>query len=132
MTSDKMLAALKGEAAAQLYVGRRYQDGGNGEDWPYSLHAARWWYKKAAEQGHALAQYEYGQCNLDKTNLHPQEALKWFRKAAEQGYDEAQFWVAMFYADGYVVEKDPVEALYWLKRAAAQGHELALKALTGQ
>ena len=45
------------------------------------------WYLKAAEQGHAKAQYMLGCCYfmLDYT-----QAVHWWRKAAEQGLAEAQ------------------------------------------
>jgi hypothetical protein len=45
------------------------------------------WYRKAALQGHAIAQYNLGKCydygfGVEKK---PAEAVRWYRKAAEQG-----------------------------------------------
>ena len=47
------------------------------------------WFRKAAEQGHAKAQYNLG-LMYDKGQGVPQdyaEAVKWYRLAAEQGLD---------------------------------------------
>ena len=50
------------------------------------------WYRKAAEQGDAEAQYKLGGCYLDGEGVarDKTEALKWWRKAAEQGHEEAR------------------------------------------
>ena len=50
------------------------------------------WFSKAAEQGHAEAQYNLGvmYVNGDHVVQDDVEAVKWFNKAAEQGYAEAQ------------------------------------------
>ena len=53
--------------------------------------AARW-YQKAAEQGHAVAQYNLGNRFASGRGV-PQnnaEAMEWYRMAAEQGYNKAQ------------------------------------------
>ena len=45
------------------------------------------WYRKAAEQGHARAQYSLGFMYYNGRGV-PQdyaEAMKWYRKAADQG-----------------------------------------------
>ena len=50
------------------------------------------WYRKAAEQGDADAQYNLG-ISYDRGEGVPQdyvEAVKWYRKAAEQGDADAQ------------------------------------------
>ena len=45
-------------------------------------------YKKAAEQGHAEAQFHLGMCYLNGVGVRKDEAtaVAWYRKAAEQGY----------------------------------------------
>ncbi|WP_295388321.1 tetratricopeptide repeat protein, partial [Thiolapillus sp.] len=50
------------------------------------------WYRRAAEQGYALAQYNLGVIynNGQGVQQDKKEAVKWFRKAAEQGYASAQ------------------------------------------
>ena len=50
------------------------------------------WYRKAAEQGHAVAQYNLGWC-YDKGKgvaQNQSEAIKWYRKAADQGDTDAK------------------------------------------
>ena len=48
------------------------------------------WYRKAAEQGFAAAQYNLGVCYYSGEGVAKDaaEAVKWFRKAAEQGFAE--------------------------------------------
>ena len=50
------------------------------------------WYREAAEQGYANAQYNLGAMyyNGEGVRQDKSEAVKWFRKAAEQGYTPAQ------------------------------------------
>ncbi len=50
------------------------------------------WYRKAAEQGFADAQYNLGLAYLHGQGVKKddQEAADWFRKAAEQGQSRAQ------------------------------------------
>ena len=51
------------------------------------------WFRKAAEQGHAAAQYNLGAMCANGQGVSKDyiEAVKWLRKAAEQGHAEAQF-----------------------------------------
>lgn len=53
--------------------------------------AARY-FKRAAELGHARAQYEYGKCFLNAIGVQADRAVaeKWFKKAAEGGCEEAK------------------------------------------
>ena len=46
------------------------------------------WYRKAAEQNYAEAQYNLGVCYANGQGVAKDEAeaVKWFRKAAEQNY----------------------------------------------
>ena len=50
------------------------------------------WYRKAAEQGYAEAQYELGNCYEKGWSVaqDDQEAVKWYRKAAEKGHAKAK------------------------------------------
>ena len=50
------------------------------------------WYRKAAEQGDADAQYNlgYSYSNGEGVEKDEEEAVKWYRKAAEQGYEKAK------------------------------------------
>ncbi len=50
------------------------------------------WFRKAAEQGNAVAQCKLGQCyhNGEGVEQDYAEALKWYRKAADQGFELAK------------------------------------------
>jgi TPR repeat protein len=81
------------------------------------------WYRRAADQGYAKAQYAlgldyYGGSGVPKDAA---EAAKWFRKAAEQGYAMAQSYLGWCYAAGEGVPKDAAEGVKWYRRAAEQG-----------
>ena len=59
--------------------------------------AARW-YRKAAEQGHANAQYELGWCYFlgQGVKENREEAKKWWKKAADQGHLSAwEYWLEL-------------------------------------
>ncbi len=85
------------------------------------------WYRKAAEQGHATAQYNLGcMYNLGEgVREDDSEAVKWYRKAAEQGNSWAQYILGNMYYDGEGVEKDKSEAVKWYRKAAEQGNAVA-------
>ena len=113
--------AQKGDAAAQLDLGKMYYDGdGVLKD---STEAVKWFHK-AAEQGDAGAQsllsaaYYFG----DGVPKDSAEAMKWCRKAAEQGLAIAQFGLGSMYATGEGVTKDSTEAAKWYRKAAEQGY----------
>ena len=87
---------------------------------------------KAAEQGHAWAQFNVGICFEEGKGIgkNIEEAFKWYMKAAEQGHPDAQFCVAVCYLNGEGVEKSKEKAKEWFARAAAaNGDEDAKKAL---
>ncbi|MEN8195356.1 MAG: Sel1-like repeat-containing protein kinase family protein [Pseudomonadota bacterium] len=84
--------------------------------------AAFKWYRKAAEQGHARAQFALGYMFDQGKGVErdPAAAIKWFRKAAEQGHIDSQYNIAFMYANGTGVKKDYGEGMKWFRRAAAQ------------
>lgn len=56
-------------------------------------------YKKAAEKGHAQAQFELGFCYLKGLGVEEDrlKAYAWFKKAAKQGIEEAQINLSYYY-----------------------------------
>jgi len=78
------------------------------------------WVRKAAEQGHAVAQYNLGiMCAKGKVvPLDYLEAFKWYRKAAEQGQAKAQYDLGRMCALGEGVPLDYELAHKWLSLAA--------------
>jgi TPR repeat protein len=83
------------------------------------------WYRKAAEQGNASAQYYLGfmYANGEGVPQDDAEAEKWHRKAAEQGFSFAQVGLGMMYLSGEGVPEDDVAAYAWFSVAAASGDD---------
>ena len=83
------------------------------------------WYRLAAEQGHAKAQYNLG-FMYDEGYGVPEDdkqAVKWYRLAAEQGDAGAQVNLGFMYDNGDGVPEDKVLAYMWWNLAAANGDE---------
>ena len=80
-------------------------------------------YKKAAEEGDAVAQYKLGDCYYKGEGVEKdyKEAVRWFKKAAEQGNVAAQIHLGLCYNSGQGVEKNYKEVEKWCKKAADQG-----------
>ena len=84
--------------------------------------AAKWW-RRAAEQGDARAQFFLAGAYNDGEGV-PQddaEAAKWYRRAAKQGDAIAQAALGLMYDTGEGVPQDDAEAAKWYRRAAEQG-----------
>jgi hypothetical protein len=122
--------AEQGDATAQCdlagcYIGLPYGNAARGE--------LRWvrkkdpveavaWYRKAAEQDFATAQFNLGDMYEGGRGV-PQDdvqAVAWYRKAAEQGLAGAQSSLGECYGRGAGVERDPVEEVAWYRKAAEQ------------
>jgi TPR repeat protein len=116
--------AERGDAEAQCELGIRcwtYHPVHNQGTAKGGAAEAAKWYRKAADQGHAEAQYQLGDLYYSTVNGGEAEAAKWYRKAADQGHAEAQYQLGDFYAEGTGVAKDEVEAIKWFRKAADQG-----------
>jgi len=80
------------------------------------------WYRKAAMQGAASAQYNLGYMYLNGQGV-PQnyaEAEKWYRKAADQGDADALGVLGLAYYLGKWVPKDLVQSYFWFSLAASR------------
>ncbi len=94
-----------------------------GQSMPQDYAQAMKWYRKAAEQGDARAQFNLG-VMYDKGQGVPQDyaqAMKWYRKAAEQSDAGAQNNLSRMYGLGLGVPRDYVEAHKWANLVAANG-----------
>jgi TPR repeat protein len=89
------------------------------------------WYRKAAEQGNAPAQFNLGVNyeNGQGVNQDYNEAVKWYRKAAEQGNATAQSNLGVMYENGEGVEKDDDVAVDWYTKSAKAGYANAIAVL---
>jgi uncharacterized protein len=83
-------AAELGLTEAQRDLGCYYAIGEGG--FPLDLRLGRLWYSRAAESGHADAQYNYGLMviNGEGGPADLNEGLAWIRRAAEQGDESAR------------------------------------------
>jgi len=84
------------------------------------IESARW-YRLAAEQGEAKAQYSLGAMYHDGKGVSQdyQEAIRWYRMAANQGDADAQYNLGRLYDTAPGV-RDWVKAHMWYNLAASQ------------
>ena len=114
-------AAEAGDPWAQLNLGAAYDHGLAGM--PRDPRQAVIWYRRAAEQGLAKAEFNLAHClvtGCDGTT-DPAEARRWMRQAAEQDMADAQFLYGVMLAEGLGGPVDHAEARRWLQRAARAG-----------
>ena len=81
------------------------------------------WFRLAAAQGDADAQYNLGYAYVNGRGV-PQdftEAMKWYRLAAAQGNASAQYALGRMYYLGKGVPEDYVQTYKWWNLAAAAG-----------
>ena len=86
------------------------------------------WLERAAEHGHAPAQFEWGMASLKGDGVLQDfaAALKWLSRAAESGNAEARYNLGLLYRNGTGVAPDDFKAYIWLNLAAAQGVDAAI------
>ena len=120
LLADIRARAEKSDAQAQFELGVAFGFGtlGIAKD----AVVAVMWYRKAAEQGFAPAQYNLGVCYEQGKGAAKDEAAAviWYRKAAEQMLAAAQYNLGVCYYRGHGVAKDAVEAVRWVRKAAEQ------------
>ena len=125
LLSDVRTKSEKGDAQSQYDLGGVFFFGNLGvvKD---GVEAVKWW-RKAAEQNLAKAQYNLGWCYNKGEGVAKDEAegVRWYRKAAEQNLAKAQFELGFCYEGGEGVAKDEVEAVKWYRKAAEQNLSLA-------
>lgn len=109
--------AENGVPEAQYTLGIRYE---TGDGVPENYTEAVRWYRLAADQGYAEAQYDLAVSSYRDQNF--AEAMRWWRLAAEQGHAFAQFNLGGLYSLGEGVDQDDAEAAKWLLLSADQGH----------
>jgi TPR repeat protein len=123
--ADIRAKAEKGDAKSQWVLGNAFELGFLGVAKDY-VEAAKW-YRRAAEQGFAMAQNDLGVCyrNGEGVTRDAVEGAKWYRQAAKQGDATAQYYLGACYVQGEGVAKDYVEGHKWFSLAGHQGVENA-------
>ena len=120
--------AGSGDAEAQFSLGLMYA---NSEGGAQDYAQAAQWYRKAADQSHALAQFNLGVMYAQGQGVGKDEAtaVMWIRKAAEQGDAGAQFNLGMRQHRASIgalpvdALESRIEAYKWLHLAATQGYK---------
>ena len=85
-------------------------------------------FRKAAADGHAMAQYNLG-LRYDQgevVNVDKRQAFNWYMKSAEQGFASAQRAVADMYFVGNGVDQSKPKAIEWYKLAAKNGDAVSI------
>jgi TPR repeat protein len=116
-------AAAHGDAAAQNKLGNLYASGKGPTDYAQALD----WYRKAAGQNFAEAQFNLGSMFYRGLGM-PQDyqaALLWYRKAANQNVAAAQYFLGLMYEKGQGVAVDSAQAVTWVRKGADGGYPLA-------
>ncbi len=104
------------------YASQTFNDGMTAYD-SKKYEEAITFFKSAAEQGDASAQYSLGVMYVNGQGVTKdyEQAVAWYRKAAEQGHSSAQSNLGVMYDNGQGVTKDDKQALAWYRKAAEQG-----------
>jgi len=94
---------------------------------------AAYWYRLAADKGHAEAEYDLAGLYSDGNGVprDQTQAFELVKKSAMTGFLPAQVRVAWRYANGRGVEKSDSEAFFWYTVAARHGDKQAEKARIG-
>ena len=109
-------SATRGDAKAQVNLAVHLESTGDSE-------SASTWYRRAAEQGVARAQYNLGVLLYQGRGVSKDhaEAVHWYTKAAEQGYLNAMYNLGFMHEHGLGCEKDFEAAVQQYRQAAEQG-----------
>lgn len=120
-----LLAAAPADDGEHAYrLGRAYK---TGDGVPLDTATAERWFEKAARQGFAKGEAEYGLILFQ--NGKQREAVPWLRKGAERGDARAQYVLGTILLNGVYASKDEAGARQWIGRAAKAGLPAAAEAL---
>lgn len=117
-------AAEAGDPDAQFNMGQAYK---LGRGVPADLDQAMDWYRKAAAQGHARAEDNYGLLLFQQNRR--EEAMPLLERSAERGEPRAQYLVGTALFNGDLLSRDWVRAYAMMMRASASGLPQAARAL---
>lgn len=113
-------SAEQGDAVAQSDMGDSYYFGEPWSGFELDFTQAVKWYRRAAGQNHAHAQYQLGVCYYYGEGVEQDraEAVKWLRRSAEQNHSRGALLLGESYFFGGGVDQDHVEAVKWWRKAA--------------
>jgi len=95
---------------------------------------AAYWYRLAADNGHAEAQYNLAQLYAkgDGVKKDEEQAARWVSASATQGYAPAMSELGQRYAEGHGVTQDDKRAYFWLTLAFLHGDKSIEKLRAGE
>lgn len=108
--------AVAGDADAQFNMGQAYK---LGRGVALDLAEAERWYARAAAQGHAQAEDNYGLILFQ--NGKRADAVQWLEKSAARGEPRSQFVLGTMLFNGDAVQKDWRRAYALMTRASSTG-----------
>lgn len=109
-------AAIAGDPDAQFNLGQAYK---LGRGVPVDLPMAESWYRKAALQGHAQAEDNYGLALFQDGKR--AEAVPWLEKSVGRGEPRAELVLGTMLFNGDGVERDWVRAYALMTRSSGAG-----------
>ncbi|GBB92301.1 hypothetical protein RclHR1_00020004 [Rhizophagus clarus] len=120
----KESAEKRESGCAQNYLGELYE---LGRDVNKDLKQAVYWYRKAAENGCTVAEYNLGKCYENGNGVEKDErkAFEYYRKSADHEYSHAVLQVGYCYSKGIGTEVNKTKAFESYKKAADQGNKVA-------
>ena len=130
LAAPKVMAEVRnqagiGNAHAEDVLGNVYQAAWGRMPQDYAQAVS--WFRKAAIQGDADAQYNLGSMYATGQGVSQDDAqaASWYQKAASQGNASAQYNLGIMYENGQGVPQDYAQAASWYQKAASQGNALA-------
>ncbi len=114
-----------------LHLYQRALDYRQGRGVPPDDHKAAELFSRAAEQGHAGAQYYLGLMSAEGRGVAQElgAAARWFERAARQNLVDGQYYLCLSYALGRGVSRDRVAAYAWCRVAEDRGSRDAQESL---
>lgn len=117
--------AENGDKIAQNQIGLYYFNGKNGfgnSHYPFEkdIQKAKYWFKKAAEQGSSDGQENLGAIYFEEKDYN--NALIWYTKAANSNHSRAQYLLGFMYNEGLGVKKSRKNAKFWLQKSCSLGY----------
>jgi TPR repeat protein len=121
--NDLRTRAEAGDRLAQFYVATLYDPKIANINFQKDAAIAVGWYRKSADQGDPIAQYNLANFYQSGEGIGKDDAQAafWYRKSADQGFAAAQYQLGLAYEAGRGVAKDAAEAARWCWKAADQG-----------
>ncbi len=128
----KEQAANAGDANAMYDLGKTFYNGLR--IYPRNKETAFGWFQRAADAGHADAQYRTAHMLSKGEGVRPdavkaaeyyRKALETWQKAADNGDGHAALWVGLIYEKNQVPDSTPEKSVPWLIKSADKGVPMA-------